>query len=352
MPKDQQSTHQVDIWYTVCPVPAGYSIGLGRGDFAAAFADRPVKLNNIRTHADRAVRETNYNHSQRNGFREGGNVPLMWARSEGEDVRVLGILPVERVDQIAVGPNSDIRDLAGLAGRRIGIATRPNDKIDYVKADDLGAFHQALRSIGAALSEVEIVEVPITEPLASSLSGSSFDVAKQLRAKGQKFRALLAGEVDAIHISAWDIEAHWLLGTRTLFDLRESLPASDRVQGSNPMVLTVRGELLRDHPDLVDDYVAQVIRTARWAKANPGEARRRIGRDTGMPEETVPLAFNPQIAETLEASLAPDLIERLSRQKDLLLRFGIISNDFEVADWVAHGPLDRARAIVEAEATG
>lgn len=346
---------EVDVWYTVCPVPAGSSIGIGRGDFVAAFRDKPVSLNNIRTHQDRAVREAHYNHSQRNGFREGGNVPPIWAKSKGEDIRVLGIVALERLDQIVVAPDSAVADLASLKGRRVGIVTRPNDQIDYVKSDDLAGFEQALRAVGLTLSDVEIVELPITEPLVankplpSSLSGSSFDIAGQLRKKGGKFRALLGGQVDAIHISGWDAEAHWLLGTRTLFDLVAELPGDERLQGSNPIVLTVRSELLRDHPDVVDQYVAQVVRTARWARRNPTEATRWIARDLGFPEETVPLAFNPKIAESLEPSLDPALIERLSAQKDLLLKHGIIPNDFDVRAWVAHEPLARAKAIVDAE---
>lgn len=347
----------VDVWYTVCPVPAGSSIGIGRGDFAATFKGTPVSLNNIRTHQDRAVREAHYNHSQRNGFREGGNVPPIWARSKGEDIRALGIVAVERLDQIAVAPNSDINDLASLAGRRVGIVTRPNDQIDYVKADDLAGFEQSLLTVGLTLADVEIVELPITEPLvakqplASSLSSSSFDIASQQGKKGRKFRALLAGEVDAIHISGWDAEAHWLFGTRTIFNITANLPADERLQGSNPMVLTVRSELLREHPDVVDRYVAQIVRTARWARRNPAEALRWIARDTGFPEETVPLAFNPQIAQSLELSLDPGLINRLSRQKDFLLRHGLIPHDFDVHDWVAHEPLARAKAIVDAEET-
>lgn len=48
-------------------------------------------------------------------------------------------------------------------------------------------------------------------------------------------------------------------------------------------------------------------------------------------------------------SLDPHLLDLLAVQKDFLLAEGFIPNDFAIADYVAEGPLQRARQIIEAE---
>ena len=80
----------VDVWYTVCPVPAASSLAIARGELETAFRGTDVTLNYIRSHPDRTVREAHYTQSQPNAFREGGNVPPIWAKSSGINLRLIG----------------------------------------------------------------------------------------------------------------------------------------------------------------------------------------------------------------------------------------------------------------------
>ena len=125
--------------------------------------------------------------------------------------------------------------------------------------------------------------------------------------------------------------------------------ASDPRDRSVPVVFTVRGELLESNPEIVTAYVAQNIRTARWAKANPAEARRYIARDTGVTEEDAAVGYSPSLTSQLEPSLDPTLVAALEHQKNFLFREGFLKKDFSIAEFIAPGPLAAAKKIVDAE---
>jgi 2'-hydroxybiphenyl-2-sulfinate desulfinase len=110
----------------------------------------------------------------------------------------------------------------------------------------------------------------------------------------------------------------------------------------------VRGELLDSRPDVVARYLARAIKTARWAVANPLDAKRQIARDSSIAEEWVDAAYSPNVHAVLEPSLKPELIALLADQKDFLVRWGFAPNDFSVADWIAHEPIEEARRLVAA----
>ncbi len=100
---------------------------------------------------------------------------------------------------------------------------------------------------------------------------------------------------------------------------------------------------------MVAAYVAQNIRTARWAKANPAEAARYIARDTATTEEEVLLGYSSHVAEQLEPSLDDRLVGYLEHQKNFLLAEGFLKQDFAIADFIAREPLIAARKLVDAQ---
>lgn len=120
-----------------------------------------------------------------------------------------------------------------------------------------------------------------------------------------------------------------------------------RVNNLAPVAFTVRGELLETRPDIVARYLERALRTAAWARGNPIEAKRLIARDSSVAEEWVDTIYSPGVVEALEPSLDPTLIALLENQKDFLLEWGFIDDDFSVSDWVAHEPLAEARRRIE-----
>ncbi|GLZ08351.1 hypothetical protein Acsp03_58170 [Actinomadura sp. NBRC 104412] len=217
-----------DVWYTVCPVPAASSLAIARGDLQARFSGGDVELRSIRAHPDRSVREAHYDQSRPDAFREGGNIPPIWARSRGRNVRVIGLSWVEHYSAVLALPGSGIATPADLKGRRLALLQRPNDPVDYPRATALRGYLTALASAGLGPDDVEFVDVTITEPLvgkepeAGVLSRSLFSARDMRRRQGPELRALLRGEVDALHVTAQGAELQALLDATVVADLAAS----------------------------------------------------------------------------------------------------------------------------------
>jgi ABC-type nitrate/sulfonate/bicarbonate transport system substrate-binding protein len=345
----------VDIWYTVCPVPSSISVAIGRGDLQAAFAHTGVNLKSLRTHADLRVREAHYDQTQEGLFREGGNIPPLWARSVGRDVRLIGLTWIEHFSAVLALPDSNIRTAGDLKGKRLALIHRPNETIDYARATALRGYLTALKHGGLRREDVTFVDIDIQErhvgkqPKPGILSSSAFSVEHMRKQDGLFVKALLQGHVDALYVTGSRADIHALLDAHVVFNAANAPDPYDRINNVTPVAFTVRGELLESHPDVVTAYVAQNIRTARWAKANPREAERYIARDTGLPEETVRSRYSPEVALSLEPSLDPALLSYLDNQKNFLLAEGFIKNDFSIEEFTARAPLEAARKIVDAE---
>jgi len=346
----------VDVWYTVCPVPSAISIAVGKGDLQAAFANTPARLNSVRTHSDRKIREAHYDQTLSNLFREGGNIPPLWSRSVGRDLKVIGLTWIDHYSAVISLPDSKIRTAADLKGKRLGIIKRPNDQIDHARATQLKAYLTALKHGGVSRDKANFVDIVIEKPQVelqpdhSELSSSAFSVAKLRGVDGYFLRALLQGHVDAIHVGASRVGLKALLDGHVVFDAgNPSLDPLDRVSNSTPTAFTVKTDLLEGRPDIVTAYVAQNLRTARWAKANPQEAKRYIARDTATTEEEVDQGYSPEVAAQLEPSLDDRIVGYLEHQKNFLLAEGFIKKDFSIQDFIAQGPLTEARKIVDAE---
>lgn len=350
--KDFQPT---DVWYTVCPVPSAVSIALGRGEIQARFANSPVNLRNVRTHEDRSVRESHYDQTQQNLFREGGNIPPLWSRSEGKDVRVIGLSWVEHYASLITLPGSNIRSPADLKGKRLGLINRPNDRIDFSRATQLRGYHVALKAGGISPNDVTFVDLTYEKPLVGlppetkALSSSAFGIIGVRERQSVLIRALLEGTVDALYLTGAGAEVQSLTGANIIFDAATSLDPSDRVSNLTPVTFTVKGELLDAQPDIVTEYVAANLRSAKWARENPQDAARYIARDTAIPEEAVELSYSPKVIHQLETSLDDDLIGHLKTQKEFLLEQGFLKADFSINDFIDPKPLARARELVARE---
>lgn len=343
-----------DVWYTVCPVPSAASIALARGDYEQEFRGSDITLHSIRSHPDRKVREAHYDQSHPNLFREGGNIPPITSKSKGQNLRVIGLSWIEHYSSVLALPGSGIKTAADLKGKRLGLIKRPNDPVDFPRATALRGYITALESVGLGYEDVTFVDIVLDEPLvgkppeAGALSSSYFSARVTRKRQGPELRALLTGEVDAIYQSSQGVELATLLDAHVVADIGAFPDKPSRINNLAPVAFTVRGELLDSRPDVVARYLARAIKTARWAAANPSDAKRQIARDSSIAEEWVDAAYSRGVAEALEPTLTPELIGLLENQKNFLLKYGFISNDFSVPDWIAHEPLAEARRLADA----
>ena len=281
-----------ELWYTRCPVPTASSLAIAQGWLDDEFAADGIAVASLRASADPAVRESHFDHTQAASFRQGGNIPPIWTRSRGADVRLIGLSWAEQYQAIVTVRGSGIDGPEDLKGRRLALARRVNDQIDFWHATALRGYDSTLRHVGLGLDDVELVDLPVEEGYlprdATSRSGSLFGAYTNRRLQSAEVLALIRGEVDAIYVAGGrgpDLEA--LLDVDVVFDIAGQDDPQLKINNITPAALTVSGALLDEHPDLVTRYVAATLRAARWAAEHPAETRRIIAHEVGIAEDFV-----------------------------------------------------------------
>lgn len=346
------STPGIDrLWYTRCPVPTASGIAIHHGWIDAEFAADGITVSSLRASADREVRESHFDHRQVNSFRQGGNAPPIWSRSEGQDVVVVGLTWLPQYQSILSLPGSGIHTVRDLKGKRLALPRRVGERIDFWRASALQAYLQVLAAEGLGAEDVTFVDLPIDTPYIqaqkASSSGTLFDARQSAsNARAEAF-ALVRGDVDVLyHYGATGPALQEFLGAHVVADMAHHPDQRVAINNGTPNVLSVSGELVREHPDLVARYLLQVLRAARWARSHQREADSIIAREVSVVDEWLPNAFDAQVYDNLEPSLRPDLVDALKVRKDFLLAHGFIRNDFSVDDWIQPGPLAAAHALL------
>ncbi|CAB3665009.1 ABC transporter substrate-binding protein [Achromobacter kerstersii] len=340
------------IWYTRCPVPTASAIAISNGWLDEEFATDSIAVRSLRASADRSVRESHFNHKQANSFRHGGNAPPIWSRSQGQDVVVVGLTWLPQYQSILSLPSTGVRSLADLKGKRLALPRRVNEKMDFWRVSALQGFLQALATVGLSENDVELVDLPIEEPyigeLTTSDTGALFDARQYASSARAETFALIRGEVDALYnYGSAGPALQAFLDATVVADLNHHPDRRVAINNGTPNVLTVSGELVRERPDLVARYLAQLLRAADWAREHKHEAQAIIAREVSVADEWVPYAFGDDVHACLAPTLDPELVQALEVRKDFMLRHGFIQRDFSIDDWIKPEPLAEAKRMVE-----
>jgi ABC-type nitrate/sulfonate/bicarbonate transport system substrate-binding protein len=334
------------LWYTRCPVPTATGIAIQEGMFDREFAPDGISVVSLRASTNRDVRESHFDHRQPDSFRQGGSTPPIWNHSIHRDTRLIGLTWVDEYQAIIARPESGITAPKQLRNRRIGIPRRVNDKIDFFAAMCLRGAHAALKLGGVSPTEVEFIDLPVTEAYMGdspeSSSGQLWSGGHRARRQQVEGFAMIRGDVDAIYVSG--AAGLWLrefLGAHDVAEL--GFHPDPEVRGSNqqPATLTVSAQLVRERPDLVDRYVAQLVRASEWSKANRQAAVQSFANEVGTSFEWADAAYGARAHLALTPSLADPMVKGLESHKRFLLDHGFIESDFEVRDWIYAGSLER-----------
>ena len=330
------------LWYTRCPVPTASGIALDLGLLRDEFARSGITLQSIRDSDDPRVNISHFDHSLPGLFREGGNIPAIWARSEGRDTVVVALTWIDEFQALLVRPDSGIGSLQDLKHRKIGLPRQTGQRVDFARAMALRGIDSALTLGGLALADVELVDVTSEQRSFATSNGVANGRFHELESG-----ALLRGEVDAIYVKGapglGTAQAH---GLRTLVNLAEQSDPRLRVNNGNPRPVTVDRRTALERPDLVARYLAVLLRAADWASANPAEVFAIIGKEVGRSAQDARAAYGNAAHRHFGLDLSDVRRQGLASQKDFLLRHGFIAHDFDAEAWIDPRPLALAHDLV------
>ena len=351
--RERPMARKVDtIWYTRCPVPTAFSIAIQLGWLEREFAPDGIRIWSLQQIADRSALQSHFNHSLDDSFRYGGNIPPIWARSEGAETRLIGLSWIDAPHVILTLPESGLRGVEDLRGKRVSMPRRVNDKIDFWRAGAIRTYEVALATAGLTLDDVEFVDVPIETPYidphaGSSITGSIFSSARRRSALSGDLVALVQGRVDAIFSeSSFATRLQRFLGAHVVYNAHDHPDPRVRHNNAIPQAFTVSASLVDDRFDLVARVVAQALIAADGAKANREEFIHITALEANVPEEVADATY-PRLERQLRTSLDADVMGLIRLRKQFLLSHGFIRNDFDLDAWIDRRPLEESHALLQ-----
>lgn len=337
------------VWYTRCPAPTPLSIASQLGWVDETFSSQGVRVASIRDSKDPEVRQSHFTHALDWSFRQGGNIPPIWARSGGRETRVVGITTTDEFQAIITLSRTGIGAASDLKGRRLGVPRQAGGLIDFQRATALKGIVSALSLEGLTSRDVDIVYLDAKEPPHLEIGNAGFLGLKRRYPYGEELLALARGEVDAFFVKgAEGLVLANQIGAVVVSEFGFHPDARIRINNGTPRPLTVDAKFADERPDLVADLVASVLRVGAWAEAHPDEAVRFIAREIGVADDAVWAANGKDVHRHLQLTLDEDQIDAIAHFKDFLLEWGFIPHDFDVASWIDGRALEAATRRIAA----
>ncbi len=332
--------HKIDtIWYTRCTVPTPLSIALQLGWVEQEFSRDGIAIRSLLESSKPTNFNSNYDHNLPNLFRQGGSVPPIWVRSNGQQTKVIGLTWTDEFQSIISLPNSGINTLKDIKGRRVGIP-KHEYPVDHNRASALRAFQVALNTIGLTLNDVELIDLPDSAYVHVSDGHARHSYVSEVY-------ALVRDEVDVVYVKdVRGAEVSNLLGANVVFDLGFHPDPFIRISNCSPRPLTVNADTIEKHPDIVSRLLRQVARAGQWAQKHPDETVTLISRETGWSEYWVRRVFGADVHKNLRIGLTAESINGISVFKDFLFENGFLKENFDINSWIDPSPLDSIKAEV------
>jgi ABC-type nitrate/sulfonate/bicarbonate transport system substrate-binding protein len=350
------------LWYTRCPAPTPFGIAAQRGWLRDEFAADGIDVKALQDADDPLVRRSHFTHSQPWSFRQGGNIPALWARAQGADTRVIGISWVDEFQAlVTLDPHLQAtRD--ALSGRRFGLPVNTHAPVvDFHRATALRGFSSLLEAAGASLDDVKLVELPhAPRGLADAKPADHLPVANWLDAQrahefAREAEALLRGEADVVFVKgATGLDIVNVTGARVLIDISAHPVRRAHANNGTPRPLTVDARLLRERPDLVERVLERTLDVAAWARSHPADVFAYVAREVRSAEHWIGRAYEGGLHRQLDLHLEPAALDAFAHFKDFLFGHAFLPADFSFGDWIDPAPLagvlERRRARSEAPA--
>ncbi|WP_206077463.1 ABC transporter substrate-binding protein [Massilia sp. HP4] len=325
----------IQLWYSHRGGATATGLAVSKGWLHAEFDAGATSLRSLEDAASRDIRLSYYHHGQTGLFREGGNVPALWARSEGQGAVVVGITWVDEYQGILVREGSGIEALADLKTKRLGLPLRRHALIDIHRASAQRGFTTALNVAGLDPRRARWAHI----------ESPDFEFPQRDPGRDIELEALRSGYVDAVFLrGAQGYAAARDPSLRVIADLNLLEDPLQRVNNGTPRPITVDRDFLARHPGIVRRYLGVLLRAGAWARGHPDEVGRLAALENpGYTAQDVTGALGPSLHRSLTPALDPIRLAGLAAQKEFLLDWGFIRRDFNIDDWIDPAPLAEAK---------
>jgi len=324
------------IWITRCPVPTATGISLKRGTLEKKFEQFGIGVEVLQD-SHKGLSIHHFDHQLPALFREGGNVPALAARSEGAPSRLIGLTWIDEWQVIIVRPDSNIHQPEDLKGTKVALPEYADKRAGSIfRAMSLQGIRGALQLANLTFRDVEFVEVPERVPS----TDTDNDKRRDASSYWSGLDALLTGEVDAVYVKgASAVEAATKRGLKVGINLDQFEDLTSRVNNGTPRPITVHEDLLKNHFDIVVDFLEELFDTADWAAEHLDDVLSILEYETIAGAESVATAYRNDFHKSLHPSLSDERLELLKQQKDFLWLHGFLERDIDLNEWVDYRPL-------------
>lgn len=334
-----------------CPVATATELSMKKGWLQEALKEQGEEFCLLQS-MDKQYHRSHYTQQAPLHFREGGNIPPLWARSQGERCVLLGVSFQRERRGIYVRPDADIHTVADLRGKRLAIPIREEAVVDFRKMTMLHGFRDVLRHYGLSLEDVELVPVSARNIISAAAVGKKMDVLrKDDDFLTEDFQAVLDGRADAAFANSIKAVRHDRAGILREIMTEEDQKAIPNVNNNAVLPLTCTRPFADEHPEIVVTYLKEVIRAARWAAAHQDEFVELVcgGVYDSTPEEMRRAFDLPYLFAHREPVLDETAFAMLEEEKAFLIENGVIrlEDDYDLKDWAA--PQFLVRALEEAD---
>ena len=337
-----------EIWYTFCPVAVVSHIAQDRGWLTEEFTKDNIKISHISCLSVENW-QSHFSHQHPLLFRDGGNIPPIWAKAEGFASKVIGMTWSEDRQVIMVSKDSPIQSVNELKGKKVALPRRLPNLIDWRRTLIKRGIVMSLLAHKLSEDDIQFVDQPIDIPdiAKEKTPGKTGPVSMRPKIwQGEptpEVDALKKGEVDAIYtFNGRDLALEKEGIARAIYNLHEHPDWQSRISQGYPYICTVSADFANEHPDLIIKWMKVLIKAGVWAKSNRTDVVQVMARAMKLSEDTFQKAFPADFHQHLVPEISHKGIDALEIQKKFLKEHGFINNEFDVRNWVDGSYLEAA----------
>ncbi len=316
-----------EFHYTICPVGNSSYIAankIWKEDTFDKAGGKPILLQSL----PKEDWHVHFDYKDPALFREGGNIPPLWAKSNGAEVVLIGLAFLDLKSYILVKADSSVDYVEQLRNKRIGIPAGAHFIIDFYKATVEHGFETALKARGVSPKDVEFVNLEVSEEYIGMTKTHKSNLGKI------DAEALNEGKVDAVY--AGGCLAQRLLATgeyKIIYELNRNTEQVLPINNVYPNTLTVSKKLAEEHPEIVVEYVKQTLLAAEWAKTNRAETIELFSRQLNGTIGETANAFPVNFHKDLEVNLEEKALLALEGQLRFLYDRKYVTRLFDIGKW-------------------